>query len=394
MSRSPRSGILAGGNWIVDHVKTLDAWPPQDALANITAESWGNGGSPYNILKNLSKLGASCPLAGIGLVGADADGARILDDCRAHRIDTTQLRTTPAAPTSYSDVMTDSQTGRRTFFHQRGANALLAPEHFDFTTPQAAAAKIFHIGYILLLDKLDEPAADAAVQRLESGVSDCRPAASVQSSGIPAFPSLPADNSKPQTLNSRLARSAPAAIPRICDVLRRARAAGLLTSLDCVSENSDRFQTIVRPVLPEVDILFVNDFEAGKLTGIDLHTTGKLNRADVERAVRAIVDLGVRRQVIFHAPEAACAASPDGSLHWQPSLRVPLAAIKGTAGAGDAFAAGVLYGLHEDWPIADSLRLGVCTAAACLGSPTCSDSIPSLQETLGLAERYDFRVLA
>ncbi|MDR1281395.1 MAG: carbohydrate kinase family protein [Opitutaceae bacterium] len=348
MTLTPRSGILAAGNWLVDHTKLLDAWPPQDALANIIAESWGNGGSPYNILKNLSRLGAAWPLTGIGLVGADADGERILADCRAHAIDTAQLHTTPDAPTSYSDVMTDSRTGRRTFFHQRGANALLAPEHFDFTTQRATSARIFHIGYILLLDRLDEPVSSA--------------------------------------------ETAPAR-PRICEVLRDARAAGLLTSLDCVSENSDRFRTIVRPALPDVDVLFVNDFEAGKLTGSDLCSTGKTDRSDVGKAVRAIAGFGVRRHVIFHAPDAACALSAEGTLHWQPSLRVPPSAIRGTAGAGDAFAAGVLYGLHEDWPIADSLRLGVCTAAACLGSPTCSDSIPSLQETLGLAETWGFRSL-
>jgi sugar/nucleoside kinase (ribokinase family) len=345
---SPRSGILAAGNWIIDHVKLLDAWPAQDALANILSQTWGNGGSPYNILKNLARLGAPCPLTAIGLLGDDADGRRILEDCRAHKIDTAQLHATPAAPTSYSDVMTDSRTGRRTFFHHRGANALLAPEHFDFAAPRAASAKIFHLGYILLLDKLDELVTPAG-------------------SGAPR--------------------------PRASEVLRRARAAGLVTSLDCVSETavSDRFQTIVRPALRDVDILFVNDFEAGKLTGIDPRPAGRLNRADVGRAVRALLALGVGKWVVFHAPEAVCAASPSGALHWQSSVNLPKSAIKGTAGAGDAFAAGVLHALHEDAPIAAALRLGVCAAAASLASPTCSDSIPPLAETLALGNQYGFQ---
>jgi len=101
---TPRSGLLAGGNWIIDHVKILDGWPQQDALANIVAESWGNGGSPYNILKDLSRLGASFPLAGIGLVGDDADGQRIFDDCRRHGIDTAQLRSTSLAPSGGRDT--------------------------------------------------------------------------------------------------------------------------------------------------------------------------------------------------------------------------------------------------------------------------------------------------
>src|ERR1700722_10683119 len=120
-----RSGILAGGNWIVDNVKLIDAWPPQDSLATILSESAANGGAPYNVLKDLARLGAAFPLAAVGLVGDDANGRSILADCRAHRIDTARLQSTRLAPTSYTDVMTTQATGRRTFFHLRGANALL-----------------------------------------------------------------------------------------------------------------------------------------------------------------------------------------------------------------------------------------------------------------------------
>ena len=342
---SPRRGILAAGNWIVDHVNMLDAWPAQDALANILSQATGNGGSPCNILKCLARLGASYPLATIGLVGNDTDGRAILDDCRAHRIDTTQLKTTPDAPTSHSDVMTDSRTGRRTFFHHRGANALLGPEHFDFTTPAAATAKIFHLGYILLLDRLDAP--DPATGK-----------------------------------------------PAMREVFQRARAAGLHTSLDCVSETArgDRFQTIVRPVLPEVDTLFINEYEAMRLTNITATTPdGRLDRAGAMRAIRELLASGVRRQVVLHAPDAVCAACADGTQHWQPSLDLPPSAIKGAVGAGDAFAAGVLHGLHEDWPMSESLRLGVCAAAACLGDATASDGILPLEKTLALAARHGFR---
>ena len=337
---SPRSGLLAGGNWIIDHVKILDGWPPQDALANIRSESWGNGGSPYNILKDLAKLGAGFPLAGIGLVGDDDDGKRILADCRAHGIDTAQLLQTPDAPTSYSDVMTDGMTGRRTFFHQRGANALLGPVHFDFSKTQA---KIFHLGYILLLDRLDA---------LENGQ------------------------------------------PRACDVLRRARAAGLLTSLDCVSENSDRFHAVVKPALPEVDILFVNDFEAEQLTGLTLGRGSALSRAIVERAAHSLLTLGVRQHVILHFPEGACAASVKGDVVWQPAVRVPPALVTGTAGAGDAFAAGCLLALHDEKPLAAALELGVCAAAASLLHPACSESVPRAAEALAFGRMHGFHPMA
>ena len=55
---SVRKGILAGGNWIIDQVKMIDVYPQREQLANITgATVTGSGGSPYNLLINLAKLG-------------------------------------------------------------------------------------------------------------------------------------------------------------------------------------------------------------------------------------------------------------------------------------------------------------------------------------------------
>ena len=335
-----RRGLLAGGNWIIDYVKLIDTWPPQDALATIVGQSWGNGGSPYNVLKDLARLGAAFPLEAVGLVGDDANGSLIRDDCRAHHIDTTQLAVTAAAATSYTDVMTVKTTGRRTFFHQRGANALLGPEHFDF---RRTRARLFHLGYALLLDSLDAPGPDGR--------------------------------------------------PRLAEVFARARAAGLATSLDCVSDTSDRFHTVVTPVLPCVDTLFANDYEAEKLTGRSLRRGETLERGAVEDAARALVGLGVRGWALIHFPEGACACSADGSIVWQPSVNVPAAAIAGLAGAGDAFAAGVLLGLHEEWPMMRSLTLGVCAAAASLHHPTCSESVRPAAECLALGDRLGFRPL-
>ena len=333
-----RRGVLAGGNWIIDHVKLIDAWPPQDSLADIIDRSTGNGGSPYNVLKNLALLRAPFPLAGIGLVGDDADGRRILGDCRAHGIDLTQLQVTADAPTSYTDVMTVRDTGRRTFFHDRGANARLAPGHFDFG---AARAKHFHLGYLLLLDALDAAGADGR--------------------------------------------------PGAAEVLARARAAGMRTSVDCVSARAERFATTVAPVLPEVDVLFVNDYEAEQLTGLALGRGAALNRAAVERAARALLARGVREWAVIHFPEGAVAASAAGEIIWQPGVQVPAAEIRGAAGAGDAFVAGVLYGLHEAWPMAKALELGVAAGAASLRHPTCSGSVVAADECLALARTLGFR---
>src|SRR5204863_8129729 len=86
-SNSSRSGLLAGGNWIIDQVKMIDVYPQREQLANIRGQSQGTGGAPYNVLVDLAKLGASFPLSSAGLVGKDALGEEILADCAERKID-------------------------------------------------------------------------------------------------------------------------------------------------------------------------------------------------------------------------------------------------------------------------------------------------------------------
>src|SRR2546425_12713828 len=130
---SARSGLLAGGNWIVDQVKMIDVYPQPEQLANIGSQAQGTGGAPYNVLIDLAKLGVSFPLFAAGLVGKDAFGQFILDDCKGHKIDKRFLRATAAAPTSYTDVMTEIKGGGAAVFYPRGGHALLGGAGFGFT---------------------------------------------------------------------------------------------------------------------------------------------------------------------------------------------------------------------------------------------------------------------
>ncbi len=335
---TPRNGLLAAGNWIIDHVKVIDTWPAQDALANIFSRSRGTGGSPYNILVDLALLGVPFPLEALGLVGDDEDGASIFADCNRLGIGTTQLQKTAEAPTSYTDVMTIQGSGRRTFFHARGANALLDNEHFDFTRSNA---RIFHLGYLLLLDRLD-------------GIS-------------PTHGTVAAE------------------------VLSRAQEAGLKTSIDVVSEDSDRFAKIVLPALPHVDLCIMNEFEAGRVTGHKIRVGETLDRAALREAMSELIAAGIKERLVVHFPEGACAMGVDGSWHEHGSVRLPEGYIKGAAGAGDAFTSGVLLGWHEGNSVEDCLRFGVCAAAANLSDATCTGGLQPLKACLELGARFGYR---
>jgi sugar/nucleoside kinase (ribokinase family) len=337
-SAPARTGILAGGNWIIDQVKLVDVYPEPETLANIQGQKQGTGGAPYNVLIDLAKLGASFPLHGAGLVGRDPLGELILEDCRKHRIDTRHLQTTPEAATSYTDVMTEVNGGRRTFFHYRGANALWDGRGLDFAKVKA---RIFHLGYLLLLDALD-----SADRRFGT---------------------------------------------RAAALLAAAQEAGLKTSVDVVSEDGDRFARIVVPALKHVDYCILNEHEAGKTTGFRIRQgDGRLDVVALRHAAGAMLQLGVRELVVIHFPEGAFARTRKGDDHWQSSLDLPASAIAGTAGAGDAFCAGVLLGLHEGWDLGRCLQTGSCVAAASLSDPTCTSGVKPLKATLALARKHRF----
>lgn len=337
-----RNGVLVGGNWIIDQVKVIDKYPTQEALANILAEYTSNGGSAYNILKDLRRLNVPFPLEGIGLVGDDILGNRIIAECKLLNIKSRQLRKTKLAHTSYTDVMSVKCNGRRTFFHQRGANALLSERDFEL---ESSASKIFHLGYMLLLDKLDI----------------------VDENGT--------------TGASR--------------ILKKAKESGHITTADLVSEDSDRFSSVIPPALPYIDYLFVNEFEAQMLTGIvTSNDEGEVLRDCCYKAALKIHDMGVGKWVIIHFPSGIVAVDNVGKMLFQPCIKVPVEKIEGAVGAGDAFAAGVLMGIHENWDMQTSLQLGVCAAATSLFAATSSDGIQDFKQCISMIRQYGYRTEA
>lgn len=335
MSHS-RSGLLAAGNFIVDHVKLIDRYPEQDTLAFIRRQTVSNGGGPYNVLKNLAAMQAGFPLAAAGLVGEDDNGAWIIGDCASHGIDTAQLRSTAQAPTSFTDAMTVEGSGRRTFFHQVGANALFDADSLDFS---GTRARILHLGYLMLLEQLD-----AFDQTGRTGASL---------------------------------------------VLERAKQAGLTTSVDLVSTDHPDYRAIACSALSHTDHLLLNEIEAGKILGREL------DQHDIAGLCAAAEELleHVGHAVVLHFEEGAVAAEKGKPVHVAGSLVLPEGFSQGATGAGDAFAAGYLYGLHEGWPLAERVELAICAAATSLTHPSPSQGLRPVKECLALGQAYPHRIL-
>jgi sugar/nucleoside kinase (ribokinase family) len=135
----------------------------------------------------------------------------------------------------------------------------------------------------------------------------------------------------------------------------------------------------------------VNDHEVGAVGG---EATVRPQGTDVEACIRAmhsILRQGSLRMVAVHFPNGALALDRDGGLIRQPSLRVPKEQIVGANGAGDAFAAGFLYGFHEGWDPAECLALAHAAAGASLRGISTTGTVETWQTCLSLGREWGSR---
>ncbi len=338
---SARRGIACAGNWIVDIVHTITHWPNQGDLVRISRQAIGLGGGAANVLTDLHTLGADFPLAAIGCIGDDAYGGMVREHCRRLNVARDDLLTLVGTATAQSHVMTVPGKSR-TFFYHGGANDALTADAVPIDELAADGFRLFYLGYLLALDALD---------RLDTAGTT---GASV--------------------------------------LLERAQRAGLITCADAVSDTRSDFDRIVAPALPHCDYLIVNEIEASRATGVAVRAAdaGALERNSVEAAAARLLERGVGRAVIIHAPEAAVWAAPGSEPEWADAERLDPDQIVSPVGAGDAFCACLLYGIHEGWPVPTMLRIAHLGAAASLAGATATDGLPAMTD-LAESARFDIR---
>ncbi len=138
------------------------------------------------------------------------------------------------------------------------------------------------------------------------------------------------------------------------------------------------------PILARTGILFINRNEVKKLTGEDFNKGAK---ACIEQGCRVVVvTLGRAKGLTGDkASSAVCYIRDAGSEYLiEPVNRAETIAID-TTGAGDAFAAGFLYGLLNDKGLKECGRLGDITARFCIGKFGARQGLPTPTQ---LAQKY------
>ena len=319
-----REGIAFAGSMVVDIIKFISAYPKPQSLCSIINIQRAPGGLACNCAIDMAKLDSSIPVEIIGAIGNDEQGEFLLSEfSKFPSINTKGI--SKKGVTAYTDVMTEPDGGR-TFFAYSGANMLLGPEDFHFTDIRA---RILHIGYLLILDRLDE---------------------------------------KDDEYGTAMAR-----------VLAQAKANGMITSIDVVSEESERFTYIVPPALKYADYCIINETEAGQIARIPLRDGSGILEEHMPSCLMRLAEMGVSRWVVIHAPELSYGLDvQNGLIVRQESWKIPPDFKKSSVGAGDAFACGILHCAYHNEDLKTAINVAGAIAAYSLSGNGASDAIERL----------------
>lgn len=318
-----RRGITVAGSVLVDKIYEIKAYPSCGELTQIVKADCAVGGCVPNVAIDLKKIAPELNIQAIGKIGQDAEGDFALEYMKNSGVDVRGIAVAEKEKTSFTEVMSVTG-GQRTFFTYPGASADFGYEDIDF---EQFHAKLLHLGYFLLLEKVD------------------------RGDGI--------------------------------RILKKAKEMGIDTSIDLVSENSERY-TLVLPCLPYTDYLIVNEMEAGKLTGIEPEDE------NLERIAKKLKEYGVKQKVIIHKPELAVCLSEEGYTV-VGSYELPADHIQGTTGAGDAFCAGTLFGIHEGWQDTKLLEFASACAVMALGRPDATSGLAGEMEIREYCKQFHRR---
>ena len=323
MNAKQRNVIAVAGSVLVDKINEISAYPNCGELTQIVGLEKAVGGCVPNVALDLKKICPNVDVKAIGKIGNDEEGAFVSGVLSQGGVDITGLVEDASEKTSFTEVISVIN-GQRTFFTYPGASAKFGYSDIDF---EHLDAKIMLLGYFLLLEKVD------------------------QGDGL--------------------------------QILQKAQEMGIKTSIDLVSENSDRYSLVI-PCLKYTDYLIINEMEAGKLAGIDP------TDENLKQIAYKLQELGVKEKVVIHKPDYAVCLSGD-NYTVVPSYKIPDGYIKGTTGAGDAFCAGTLIGIYKGWTDQEILEFGSACAVMALGKADATSGLVTESEIKEYCKQFERR---
>lgn len=337
--KSNPNGIAVAGNILVDVVNIIDKYPDKNMLTYVKKSTRSVGGCVPNTITDLARIDAGLCLSAIGKVGDDEYGRYIISELKKYGIDTNRIKISSKSRTSFSNVMTEEKSGDRTFFCLKGANSEFCESDIDISN---LSCEIFHIGYILLLDALDESDAE---------------------------------------YGTKMAR-----------LLHDVQKQGIKTSIDVVSAEQGLFAEKIIPSLKYCNYAIMNEIECCKVTNLaPRNSDGSVNIKNIKTTMEKFIEYGVADKVIIHCCEGGFALGADKKFTAVPSLELPDGYIKGSVGAGDAFAAACLYALYNGYDDCHMLEFASAAAALNLSEEDAVSGMRSKEEIEEISKKFKRR---
>ncbi|HMP01602.1 MAG TPA: carbohydrate kinase family protein [Gemmatales bacterium] len=138
----------------------------------------------------------------------------------------------------------------------------------------------------------------------------------------------------------------------LAELFTVARSANVLTVLDVAVPSAGPWQAALEKVLPLTDAFLPNQDEAALILG----------ESDPRQQALRFREMGARRVAITLGAEGVVWA--DERERWRAGT-YPTQLVD-ASGGGDAFAAGLIHALLEDWPASACLRWGSALGASCV----------------------------
>lgn len=303
-----RGGIYCTGNIVVDTlVRPVEALPPWSTTTYVDSISTHLGGNGAVTAYAAAIMGVPVKLA--GAVGRDSAGDYAITRLGSAGVDTSTVRRLEGVATAETVGLVNRE-GNRLFFHELGASAVFGSAHLPFDSEAIQGFAIFHYGSVFCL---------------------------------------------------------PALRPDARRVLERAKASGLLVSVDSDWDTEGRWIEEFGPLCPLMDYLFVNLEEGAKLTG----STSPVGIGEFfrERGVpTVVVKTGARGCTVFTAE----------SKFESPAFEVE---VVDSTGAGDCFCGGFLAGLCRGFDLPAAARLANAVAAHSIQKVGCSEGVADYDST-------------
>lgn len=329
-----KQSIVAAGYADVDIIKTIETFPERHGLVSIKNITRALGGAACNCGLDLARLAPETTIKPLAIYGDDEYGAFMeaqFGTCP--NIDMSLM--IKGGSTGFTDVLDEADTSVRTFLAYRGANSMFDVDTVDVETLDCG---VFHVGYICLMDALDSP---------------------------------------DDQYGTRIAR-----------LLHKVQKAGIITSVDAVTDSTGRHRTLMPAAMKYADIMCVNEHEAGAAFDMELRLPdGGVDIEMMEKAVRKFRENGVAKWAVIHAPECAVGIDENDQVSFVPGVKLPEGFIKGTVGAGDAFVSGLLLGARDGLKLVGAINDGIAAAVTSLSQPGASDGILPMPEARELLKK-------